>query len=342
VTTSRGRTLKKRLITWTAVAICSTAALLSGLAPRHEPRYSGKTLTYWLKRYESTITSGELSDAGLPRQEARNAVLAIGTNGIPVLLDMLRARDSKFAAITHRVLHLLKLNSDTAGEKNILASDAFQVLGPAAKDAVPALAEIFVENVSRTSQMCTAAALKSIGPPFACAALPAVLRQTSDPDPGARERAVHALRSLNCADPSKEQALIKALHDSDAAVRLDAIGGLGTCNSKTSAQILLQYTASTDIKTRRQATAVLGGITPPPEGAIGALTTNLADKDQLVRRFSAYGLGHYGPFATSAIPALRQLLSDDAAQVRVAATSALQQIKGEAPPRKERTEPRNG
>jgi hypothetical protein len=57
---------------------------------RVEPLYNGKPLTFWAQQYCSNNWSGRKELA----REAAFAVLQIGPNAIPFLLDLMRARDS--------------------------------------------------------------------------------------------------------------------------------------------------------------------------------------------------------------------------------------------------------
>src|SRR5207247_11000326 len=89
------------------------------------------------------------------RQEADDAVRHIGTNGIPLLLHLLRERDSKLKlrliALAQKQ-HRIKIYFLPARERNVAASRAFIALGDTAKDAVPRLVKIYDENISFESQ----------------------------------------------------------------------------------------------------------------------------------------------------------------------------------------------
>ncbi|MBI3850319.1 MAG: hypothetical protein HY298_08530 [Verrucomicrobia bacterium] len=68
--------------------IVAAAISLHGFLRQREPKYQGKTLTAWLK----VGGHGE----GLEDKPAIEAVRKMGTNAIPFLLDMVRAKDSRF------------------------------------------------------------------------------------------------------------------------------------------------------------------------------------------------------------------------------------------------------
>src|SRR5690348_8561126 len=61
---------------------------------QHEPSYQGKPLRVWLEAYGASLPAWpDARDAG-KHQESAAAIVRIGTNGLPVLLRMLQAKDS--------------------------------------------------------------------------------------------------------------------------------------------------------------------------------------------------------------------------------------------------------
>src|SRR5581483_12103186 len=75
------------------------AAVIGGficlLMPPGEPAYQGKPLSWWLSR--SLAPGGVIYDLKDPKViECRDAIRHIGTNAIPNLLRILRAKDSRF------------------------------------------------------------------------------------------------------------------------------------------------------------------------------------------------------------------------------------------------------
>src|SRR4051812_24470518 len=64
--------------------------LLFAFWPSREPAYAGKPLSYWLRQDFWSIRGGKG-----PSPQAEDAVRQIGTNALPTLIRMLRARDSR-------------------------------------------------------------------------------------------------------------------------------------------------------------------------------------------------------------------------------------------------------
>ena len=157
-----------------------------------EPVYQGKRLSEWLlPRTDGTFDPG-----------AKQAVHKIGTNAIPTLLRMLRARDSKLKLKLVGLAQkqrLIKINFVSADIRNYEAGWGFEILGSIASNAVPALIQIYAENISETSQTATIGAIGFIGP-AAAAAVPVLLRTAANTNAPVRDSAVWALGQLH-AEP---------------------------------------------------------------------------------------------------------------------------------------------
>jgi HEAT repeat protein len=136
-----------------------------------------------------------------------------------------------------------------------------------------------------------AAALTGFGE-VAAPAVPALIRNLSDPHPDNRWSAAFALASIGPAAAAAAPALIESLSDQDEKVRWYAAWALGE-------------------------------IGPASVQAVPALIARLDDFDDDVRGYSARALGRVGPEAAAAMPALKMLLEDDNAAVREEAATAI-------------------
>lgn len=120
--------------------LCAVAGIVVvTLLSKREPKYQGLSLSEWLKRYED-------AEIGSPKEvEAVAAVLVIGTNRLPYLVDCIQQgpdwRDWLYenlpSAITDRqtVSNLLNGREIRADD----AAHAFWVLGTNAASAIPKL-----------------------------------------------------------------------------------------------------------------------------------------------------------------------------------------------------------
>jgi hypothetical protein len=124
-----------------------------------EPTYQGKPLRFWLRGLTTQdVRAWENADAAL-----RQA----GTNAIPTLLRLLRAKDSPLTVILvdlARRQHIIKLEYTTAEGWNGAGKYGLVVLGTKAESAVPALIEIVNRNISPMSQASAITVLRNIGP----------------------------------------------------------------------------------------------------------------------------------------------------------------------------------
>jgi hypothetical protein len=151
-------------------------------APRKEPTYQGKTLTQWLKRLYNDdqvdgISSGALPSFTPAQIEAAEAIRAIGTNALPLLMEDIHSHPSE-GALRFRLLRLLHmhdlgmsfgttyLSSDITSQDRIRwrAAQGLSALGPLAKSAVPELTRLLFTNYFHSSIKEAAYALAGIGP----------------------------------------------------------------------------------------------------------------------------------------------------------------------------------
>jgi hypothetical protein len=142
--------MKNRTVIVTLLVLAiGTVAMLYYLKHLGEPRYHGKRLRVWLaegvrKWYESG------DEACKP---SREAVRHMGTNAIPTLLRMLRATDSplnlKLVALADKIEFIPR--PDTASDEHYLASWGFGWLGSDASNAIPALTDIYHQNILESS-----------------------------------------------------------------------------------------------------------------------------------------------------------------------------------------------
>lgn len=113
-----------------------------------EPVYQGKRLAFWLRAFDVSD-----NEPGKPNfNEAVEAVRDAGTNAFPILLRMLRASDSD---LKHRLTrlaqkqHLIRIYYVPADSQQWAARQGFGALGKVTEYAVPALLEIYHQDMAR-------------------------------------------------------------------------------------------------------------------------------------------------------------------------------------------------
>jgi len=197
-----------------------------------DPVYHGRKLSRWLQTYAS-------SSRGSPGwQEVDEAVRNIGTNSVPLLLQLFRARDSslklKLVALAGRQ-RIIEFHFITAEMRHREASMAFIALGDIAKDSVPELIKIFYSPDSSIQSRCAVEdALGWIGP-NACPALPLLLQTTTNFNATLRANALWALGEMKVEPQLCVPALVQALQDTNEWVQTSAVHALGMfgTNSQT-------------------------------------------------------------------------------------------------------------
>src|ERR1041385_1155084 len=123
-----------------AAVVLTVALLFSAVSwyaiSLREPLYKGKPLSFWLVNCATAR-----GDTG-QRSEADSALSKVGTNAIPVLLRLVRAKDSTLKIQIRRLsqqLHVLAFDFVPASIKNSAGLYGFIRLGSSACDAVPDL-----------------------------------------------------------------------------------------------------------------------------------------------------------------------------------------------------------
>ena len=148
--------MRKRWCIMVVVLSAAVLALFCSQTPGpREPMFEGRALTSWLDHH--VASSAATPPYGSPGwKRADEALRSIGTNAIPTLLTIVRAKDPpplalkliEFAA-RHR---WARINYRYAWQRHEEAEYAFRVLGTNGVSAVPELIKIYEEAVSPSSQ----------------------------------------------------------------------------------------------------------------------------------------------------------------------------------------------
>ena len=188
-----------------------------------EPVANGKPLSQWLKDLESSDRSA--------MQAAQKAIVAMGSEATPYLIERLKYKDPKWITSLHRYLQNVEfgdvwLEKHMAFHKEYLAVQAFDVLGSKAASAIPELEMLLKKTDQKHSEDRRSAvfALGRIGAPSVEA-----LKWTvaNDPDPDVRQAAVIELGEIGPAAAAATGELRKALDSRNWHLRWAAIESLG-------------------------------------------------------------------------------------------------------------------
>jgi HEAT repeat protein len=355
----RMRSARRLLFAVALVGILSWFAWFI-LKPR-EPSYQGRSLSNWLEE-ASEGGFGIYPDA---RPEAVNAIRQIGTNAIPTLLKMAKAKDSKltfFLRKWNNRFPRLDLPFFPTEEMRGLAVTGFYVLGPKAKSAVPGLTGLlksddediritaalclgclheeakpavpelmkeFEREVSRTNQIFAAAfALGKIGP-SASAAVPVLNAALTNRDPTCRIYAQATLINIHAAPISQ---IIEQLKDTQSAAWTSAVVVAWNCGTNAAPAIPLLIAAldSTNSGIQLRALLALYRLHLEPEKCVPALILFLESTNHSFRYENVAALRAFGKKAKPAVPALIRRLDDSEEMVRRETTNALRDIDPEA------------
>ncbi len=258
---------KKQLIHFTLPLTSAIVCLIAvPFARAAEPSYNGKPLSEWLLALEEGHTgSGEQVETS----DAQAAIRQIGTNGIPVMVDLINVYDDWSAKKVLSKLHNKDLtayfkwdeNPDSRA-KNLrkLGLNGFSILGTNAESVAPQI----TKALSYSDE--AARALTLIGPK----GFSALTNAINDSNSSVRDAIIRALGKEGGGDPEViKQLLVNALKDSCTLIRLHAAD-------------LLRDKA--------------------PDAVIATLTPFLDVGDYGQRQSIADALADYGPAGKSAAP----------------------------------------
>jgi hypothetical protein len=208
-----------------AMVVLGVASVWLSL-PAAEAVYQGKPLHYWLQGYDP-ITS--LPPApGPTRQDADQAVIALGTNAIPDLLRMLVYRQSPLIPrllATGQRLHLIKDQHADPYSRHREAQHAFVKLGNQAAQAVAELIRLYDAYPDPSSRTSILMVLGCIGPK-AKEAVPVFLRAITNASDAVRLNAVNALSKDDADAGQVVPVLINCLKDPNPLIQQRAIDAL--------------------------------------------------------------------------------------------------------------------
>lgn len=318
----------------TILAVAALAALGWLLTSNREPVYEGKRLSQWLEGF-SLAQPQDTEEPEAMAREAAHAVRQIGTNALPSLLKMLRARDS---ALKRRLMYWAGRQSAIHFEL-IPAEDlrhravyGFKAIGATAQSAIPSILPLLADSQSGRD---AAMALAGMGSPGQAA-----LRESlSHHSP---EVLVHAIVALSQSDAKLDAVLpglLRTLNHEQFQVRVAATSALGKClgeearTREAATQGLKKLAQDENALVRQQAFLALRVHHPNPETIIPLFAKALHDPDVIVRTEALDGLHRIAPAEPAMIvPLATQSLDDGESRVRVRAAMVLAAYRDKARP----------
>jgi HEAT repeat protein len=297
---------------------------------RPDPAVSVPLLSNVLKDADPTI-----------RTEAMAILAEIGKPAVPTLVRLLNREKSAYWCC----IVLGEMGADAADAAPALvevlqgnprpevrreAALALGLIGPAAADSVPALTQALGENDTAIAAGA-AYALGRIGPKAKTADL-SLAKCAASPDPLLRTISVWAMAKIAPQNEARKQVavgrLVAALKAKQPQLRHAALRGLADLQPAPDAVLpaLKQIVHDPDKTMAIAAVHVLASLGDP---AVPALIDAL--KHEELRPVTANILGHMGPGAKAAVPALVDIVkTDDAAAARSEALLALAAIGADA------------
>ena len=210
--------LPKRL-TWRfglglLVAVATAGAVFLSLHPR-EPFYQGRRLSTWIEKLAAEQDEGEsLSDVWRRQEMLTNIVLTIGPEAVPSAVRWIRERPrpSWYDVFQFRVesASRARVRLPERKDRSWESLRIFQILGPAAKQAIPDLARLVnYEYLCRDAARC----LATIGPD----SVPALSNVLATGTNQVRREAAEALAELGPSASAAAPLLLQTIRTAPAA-----------------------------------------------------------------------------------------------------------------------------
>jgi HEAT repeat protein len=189
---------KRVRLALTVLAVAGLGVVAWRTLRQREPVYQGERLSSWLADLDLESTRSP--------EKALQAVRAIGTNALPVLMKMVCAEDPlwKRGLIAFNARQsFIQVRISPASLVRYHAVEGYSALGPAAKNAVDALIEVMKSGAGVEVRADVASALGAIGPE-ARQAIPVLWKAARGQNPELRQRAVFALGNIQLWDQGAE------------------------------------------------------------------------------------------------------------------------------------------
>jgi HEAT repeat protein len=293
----RTRPMGQRRLIIIAILTTLLMARLAWTAFRsREPVYQGKPLGGWLQQLEENRWP-PLADNPKFKQ-AETAIRQIGTNAIPIYLDMIASQESSFRVklLTKTPRQLLKkLHIQNGGEyeltlyrRRYAGAYGLIALGPDAKSAVPALITL-IEDPQPSIRTTALFAVRELGP-VAGDALSSLIKCLQSPEPQDQTDAVECLGTIH-RDP---QRVIPILLDYitqhqdpvQRAYAIEAISMFGS-DAKVALPMITKFMDDKDMNLQAHALKAFYAIDQEPETILPMLLKKLHGSDSSVREISA-------------------------------------------------------
>ena len=284
-----------------------------------------KLVEFLTSRQDLAKASSANQKIDQPYAYAALALMDIGAPAVSPLLEAVRSNYSQGegnAALFRYTSFILKeigepsvptliefLKEDSGPNLRLLALLTLFEIGPDAREATPALAELLTGETQDFRQEA-ARVLAAIGPDAA----PVIVNALKHEDAEIRILASDSLRYINTRDTLPD--LIEALDDPNngTTVRANVTNALANTDlgAKAAIPILVQALNDPQVAVRQEAVNALHMMTTrigdDAKEAIPTLTAALNDSDSEVRQIAIDTLGEIGPPAQTAVPVLIELL----------------------------------
>lgn len=272
------------------------------LTGEREPEHGGKTVTEWIRVFQTNGLSGLLDRPDRPENKAMRA---LGSRAVPYILKELKAEDSSVKRSTRRLLEKLSVNAVplTTKQRREGARDALlavrRVESKVAKGLIPLL--------DWEDEYIQAVVAEVLGASQNKEALPKLIEMTGSGSVRVRFYATAALGRYRNEGAVVVPVLVQMMGDSTHMVSSAAVRGLGRLGAESRSAIPDLIEALNNVSLQPSVAVALNQIDPSfdfENRVVPLLIAGLSKPGRGVGHGSyAFALGELGAKAASAIPA---------------------------------------
>ena len=303
---------KKKRIFLVVICLMAVGIVAWAIIQAWEPHYRGRALGIWLKGYDNSVVF-----LGATRhRDVDDAIYQMGTNALPYLTKMARAKDSTLKQkITKSFakLDIYRIGFTPAIRIRIRAYCGLRALGPKAKGAIPLLAETLDAKETLIFKGQAAHALANIG----LDGIKPLQTALTNRDWEVRKAVAFALGDY-AEDERRWWSFEPPSNDEQAAAEGLVI------------PVLLELLNDANGEVRSGAIVSLGKIHKQPDQCVPQLAKVLKDRQDSNRGSIPSTLRKFGNAARVAVPALIYALDDPNSHTSQEAYRVLREIDPEA------------
>jgi hypothetical protein len=317
---------KRSVIYWAGAAIVTIAILVvagKSLFSQREPTYQGRTVSHWLAEVFTTN-----------QPQALYVLEHIGPEGMPAVVRAFDRRDTPLNDYYRKMYPKLPgwlqqhLTRPLLAEVYWNAANLALLNNANGRLALPELIRMLHHQNNPAQAELIGTVAHWIGPDDT-EYMPVFIKCLQDSNASVRYTAVYCLSKYGPHASAAISALTDALEDTNFGVKVSAANALWKISRQpnpAAATFKEVIKAAPSDRWSYWAAVYLSEVDPQDTNGMPIFIGMLQNPDENMRMSATAILGRYGPSASAAVPALRQLVENGSSRMKTVALQALKKI----------------